>query len=109
MYIFEYIHICIYIYTHVYISIFHSAKEPYVYEKSPWKRPQYSHKNRPTTSYVRLTHSYGVPTIGRLLKMIGLFCKTALERDLNTHKNRPTNSCVSPTHSYRVAKMQRTP
>jgi len=56
------------------------------------------------THYSKHTSSYGVPTISRLLKIIGRFCKRALKKRLYSAKetysfNEPTNHS-HPIHTH---------
>ena len=88
MYMYVYIYICLYIYIHIYIYI---NIHIYIYVHS---RP---------ASECNLGPSHGVALISRIDKIIGLFCKRALQK--RRYFAKETCNFIDPTdRSHPIAK-----
>jgi len=89
-YIYTYIHICTYIYIYVYIYIYTHTYIGATYERvmshtsmsraSRGKGGENLLRRSKVTPHGESLVSYGVATISRMLKNIGLFCKRALQK-----------------------------
>jgi len=79
--IFTYMYIYIYIYTYICIHInknrFERPREQLLERDTKWNVMR---RSQPTLQSPAITYRYGVATISRLLKFVGLFCKRDLQK-----------------------------
>ena len=75
---------------------FNTCACPYICEPMYWRTYSIPHCNIPLLQYKTEGMQYGVATIRRLLEIIGLFCKTVLQKRL--YSANETYNLTEPTN-----------